>query len=90
MFGGLYFGAVAVSHSGVRLCILGDRNFECKSSNQGYLLFSDLANVYNVVSCDYLTADGVKYTYHQNTLQHSSHIDHVFIGNDLKHHINNF
>jgi len=55
-----YIEAVAVSHLGVRLCILGDLNFECKSSNQGYLLFNNLANVHNVVLCDDLI-DGEVY-----------------------------
>jgi hypothetical protein len=85
-----YIEAVAMGHPGVRLCILGDLNFECDVSSQGYSLFRHLADDFGIVSCDYLISNDVPYTYHHVSLQHKSFIDHVFISQDLKSYIRNF
>jgi Reverse transcriptase (RNA-dependent DNA polymerase) len=85
-----YIESLVVCNPGCRICILGDLNFECSLSSQGFSLFSDLANEYSLVSCDDLINDNVNYTYHHKTLNQRSCIDHVFIVDDFKGQIGNF
>lgn len=79
-----YIDSIATGNPGFRVCILGDLNFECTSSNSGYRVFDEFANELSLVSCDDLITDNDAYTYHHKTLNHKSFIDHVFIGSDLK------
>ena len=61
------------------MCILGDLNFECDDRHLGFVTFGKFANDYGIVSCDDLMVGDLNYTYHHDSLQHKSLIDHVFM-----------
>ena len=54
--------SIAVSHPGVRLCVLGDLNFECDNDHPGFVTFSNFANDCGIVSCDDLIVGNLNYT----------------------------
>jgi len=63
--------------------VLGDFNFECDTSSQGYRDFTFLMNEMNLTVCDAMDSKCVGYTYAHNTLNHISLIDHVFVHKDV-------
>ena len=67
---------------GYKCLMLGDFNFECKSSNAGFSEFSKFMSDYNLTCCDSLSSSSCDYTYYHETLGHCSLIDHVFISTD--------
>ena len=100
MIRGRPFGGVAVfirksfchltSLLSVWVCVLGDLNFECSSTDLGYSLFSEFATKLNLTSCDDLVNNNIDYTYHHVTLGHKSWLDHMFITDIMKQFVCNF
>jgi len=75
---------------GLPAVILGDMNFSCDLSNDGYRQCYSALSRYNVFNCDECIDDGVGtcVTYCNQGLQQSSFLDHVFVSNSIRHHIN--
>ena len=65
-----------------KVCVFGDLNFECSSTDLGYSLFSDFATKLNLL--DDLVNNNIDYTYHHAILGHKSWLDHMFIADIMK------
>ena len=65
-------------------------NFSCDLRNDGYRQCFNALSRYNVFNCDECIDDGVGtcVTYCNQGLQQSSFLDHVFVSNSIRHHIN--
>ena len=85
-----YIESVLESHSGYKCIILGDFNFECKTSSAGFCNFMKFANEYGLSVCDDLNSCNSDYSYHHVSLDQKSLIDHVFVSHDLKHLVYNY
>ena len=70
--------------------ILGDFNFECVVSNQGFKEFLPVINNLNLTVCDSLDVNAVGFTYAHASLDHRSLTDHVFVNSDLLPVINDY
>jgi len=85
-----YIESVIEAHIGYKCVILGDFNFECKTSNVGFCEFTKLANDYNLSVCDDLDPCNSNYSYCHVSLDQKSLIDHVFVSHDLKTSVHNY
>ena len=65
----------------------GDFNFECSSSNNGFSLWLALVTDFNLCCCD-SKFSGPNYTYHHDSLDQYSWLDHFFISDCIKDGIN--
>ena len=64
--------------------VIGDMNFECIDSSNGYNLFKTFADDYSLIDCDLLVMNKIEYTYYQEGSDKSSFIDHIFVDKKLQ------
>ena len=73
-----------IINDGRSVVILGDMNFQCDDSNDGFKSFSSTLSEYNIRHCDEYIDTGNCVTYHNPYLNQSSFIDHVFVSNSIR------
>ena len=67
--------------------ILGDMNFKCDVSNDGYRQLADMLLGYDISHCDSFLNDGICNTYVNDSLKQASFIDHLFVYNTIRQYI---
>jgi len=77
-----YIEHVIDLNPGYKCLMLGDFNFECKSSSAGFSEFSRFMFDYHLTCCDSLDSSSCGYSYCHETPDHRSLIDHAFISSD--------
>ena len=85
-----FIESVCYDFSDYKVCVMGDLNFECNTSDSGFIAFSEFGNKFKLVTCDDLVCNNVNFTYNHITLGHRSWLDHVFISDDCRHIVCNF
>jgi len=78
-----YIESVVDEFSGVKFGLLGDLNFECHNNYRGYTVFKDFALAHNLICCDDLLSGDLTYSYHHDSLGHTSLLDHLFVQYEL-------
>ena len=74
-----------VLDEGLPSVILGDMNFPCDISNEGYKQCdNNVLARYNVINCDEFMNNGNCFTYQNYSLGHFSFVDHVFVSNSIR------
>lgn len=71
-------------NNGDDVIVLGDFNFECDQFNSGYLQCTNVFDSLAIITCDDLCKSCDRVTYVNNSLNHSSFIDHMFVSRNLK------
>ena len=70
--------------------VAGDYNFECTNGNVGFELFKNTISAFGLICCDNLNASNINYTYHHDTLGHTSWLDHIFISRNIEQFLSEF
>jgi hypothetical protein len=77
----------SVVNVGDEAIILGDFNFRCDESHSGFRYCRTAFNQLGIFNCDDLCHGSDGFTYFNNSLGQGSFIDHVFVTNSLRSHI---
>jgi len=78
-----YIESVLEEFPGIKFGILGDLNFECRTDYRGYCVFNEFAVANNLMCCDDLLSGNMTYSYHHDSLGHTSLLDHLFVQQEL-------
>ena len=78
-----FIESIVLNNPGSQICVVRDFNFECKNGQPGYDIFCDFATAHNVTSCDNMNVSDISHTYVNDSLHHTSFIDHIFISDSL-------